>query len=484
MPRKNTSPRKAKRKAAARPPRKPIEQLPESIAPADYLDPVWTHLSEEVCHEVFEATRDRERQRKWTLSTLMRVWMGLLQNPMLSQTEAVEVCAGGKHALFPKVEASSESFFMRIASLRPTFFRNLFLRFTLAIQCELSFNFASDLSVDVSIFPEIYVIDGSRLAKVGRVLKVARNTTKAIIPGSMEALYDLRRGVLRDLWFDPDGARSEMAMLDEILGSVREGALLINDRYYPKPVIWRKMADKKLWMVSRYNATVGKHKIRSLQKIRNSKVAVDDWIVEMGGSQKAEDAVMLRWVHVRTGDFDLILITNVLDPKTLSVEQLMELYGYRWSVERMYLHLKEVLALNRIFNASPSAVGQQTYATAILYNALRLTQSKIARKLKILPERFSPDKLFPKLIERLVQRTWLGQGAQWQRERSGIAQPSPDEWREMEAKLNRHPALMLRLDGVFVQKRTGVKRKRRFCKGRKSWTTYRKIPGAKKLLRI
>jgi len=457
--------------------------LPKEIAPADYLEPVWTHLTAEVCHEVFEATRDQERQRKWTLSTLLRVWMGLLQNPMLSQTEAVAACSSGEHPLFPKVEASSESFFQRIASLRPTFFRNLFLRFTLAIQSELSSNFEADLSVDAKKFSEIYVVDGSRLAKVGRVLKVARKTTKAIIPGSMEALYDLRRGCLKDLWFDPDGARSELAMFDQVLGSVSEGALILSDRYYPKPVIWRKMADRKLWMVSRYNATVGKRKVGVLRKVRNSKIAIDDWIVEMGGSQRKEEAVTLRWVHVRNGDFNLILVTNVLDPKLLSVEQLMELYACRWSVERMYLHMKEVLALNRLFNASPSAVGQQTYATAILYNALRLAQSKIASKLKISPERFSPDKLFPKLIEKLVQRTWMSQGVEIEREKRGT-HVSEKEAKRFDRELSRHPALRLRLDGVWVEIRSEIKRKRRYCKGRKTWTTYRKIPGAKKLLRI
>jgi hypothetical protein len=481
MPRKKLSPRKAKKKSNR--PKGSPHKLPREIAPPDYLEPVWEHLSEATCDEVFEATRDQERQRKWTLSTLMRVWVGLLQNPMLSQTEAVEACSGGEHPLFPKVEASPESFFMRIASLSPSFFRNLFLRFTWAIQAELSSNFESDLSVDAKLFPEIYVVDGSRLAKVGRVLKVARNTTKAIIPGSMEALYDLRRGCLRDLWFDPDGARSEIAMFDQVLESVSEGALILSDRYYPKPVIWKKMSDRKLWMVSRYNATVGKRKIRVLKKVRNSKVAIDDWIVEMGGSQRKEEAVTLRWVHVRNGDFDLVLITNVLDPKLLSVEQLMELYACRWSVERMYLHLKEVLALNRLFNASPSAVGQQTYATAIVYNALRLAQSKIAKKLKIPPERLSPDKLFPKLIERLVQRTWMGQGVEVERDRHGI-QVSEEEARSFDRALSRHRSLRLRLDGVFVEKRSEIKRERRFCKGRRTWTTYRKIPGAKKLLRI
>ena len=41
----------------------------------------------------------------------------------------------------------------------------------------------------------IACIDGSRLAKVGRLPKAARETTAVILPGSLSALDDFRRGV-------------------------------------------------------------------------------------------------------------------------------------------------------------------------------------------------------------------------------------------------------------------------------------------------
>lgn len=443
------------------------KSMPKEISPSNYLSIVWEHLTEELCEEVFQLTRDRERQRKWTLFALLRVWMGLLQSPLASQTGAIEACGSG-HPLFPLVEASPESFFMRIQSIRPTFFRNVYLRFTQKIEDKFPKNFVSSLLISEKDFPEIYVLDGSRLAKVGRLLKIARNTTKAIIPGSLEAVYDLRRGFLRNLFFDPDGARSEIAMLERILPEIPQGALVVTDRYYAKPLIWQKVKKQKIEMVSRYNATVKRKRcVKVLSRIRTSKVAVDDWIVEMGGSQPGSQPVILRWVHVRNSEGEIILITDILDPKRLSVVQLLSLYRERWNIERMYLHLKEVLSLNRLFNASPAAVGQQAYATAILYNALRLSQASIAQEIGIAPELLSPDKLFPRLIEKFLQITWMELGSQMKKARQSLF---------------RNPSLRIPLKGILVEKRSGTKRRRRFCAGRKSWTTYNKIPGGKKYL--
>ncbi|EQD29104.1 transposase IS4 family protein, partial [mine drainage metagenome] len=100
----------------------------------------------------------------------------------------------------------------------------------------------------------------------------------------------------------------------------------------------------------------------------------DDWLVEMGGSQAGTSPVPLRWVRIWGPGFDRTLITNVLEPERLTPEQMMAAYRRRWSVERMYLAMKEVLELNHLYNCSPAAVGQQVYATAILYNTLRTSQ--------------------------------------------------------------------------------------------------------------
>jgi hypothetical protein len=38
--------------------------LPKAIPPEDYLSVLWEYLTPELCREVFEITRDKERERK------------------------------------------------------------------------------------------------------------------------------------------------------------------------------------------------------------------------------------------------------------------------------------------------------------------------------------------------------------------------------------------------------------------------------------
>src|SRR5205085_8437563 len=99
----------------------------------------------------------------------------------------------------------------KVQNVRPVFFRNVFHAYTERLRPEIPASFEQELPISAAAFPEIYAIDGSRLAKVGRLLKVARNTTRAILPGSMEAVYDLRRGILQHLYFDPDGCVWEIS---------------------------------------------------------------------------------------------------------------------------------------------------------------------------------------------------------------------------------------------------------------------------------
>jgi len=44
--------------------------VPEEIPPSGYLTTVWQHLTEELCEEVFQATRSKERMKKWSLYAL------------------------------------------------------------------------------------------------------------------------------------------------------------------------------------------------------------------------------------------------------------------------------------------------------------------------------------------------------------------------------------------------------------------------------
>lgn len=450
----------------------------EEVPSADYLSVIWKHLTKSLCDEVFAATRENERQRKWTLFALIWFWISLLKSGYSSQTRALLEARAGS-PLFPNVDATPEAFFQKAQDVRPVFFRNIFHAYTERLKPEIPASFEQELPISAAAFAGIYAIDGSRLAKVGRLLKVARNTTRAILPGSMEAVYDLRRGILHDLYFDPDGCVAEISMLEHVLDSIPRSSLIVDDRYYAKPIIWEKINERGLFMVSRYNKTVKKQRVRVLERTRSKKLNVDDWLVDMGGSQHGTTPVPLRWVRLWNKDFDLTVITNVLDPNVLTPDQLMALYRRRWSIERMYLALKEVLELNNLYNCSPAAVGQQVYATAILYNTLRASQAQIAAKAEIAPERLSVDKLFPTLIDHHIKAICVAIGADHSLSRmQGDASRMPLS--EIKVDL---PFLRIRIRDHLLEKRDERRRQRRFCKGRARATSYKKIPGARKLLK-
>jgi hypothetical protein len=451
----------------------------EEVPSANYLAVIWQHLTEALCEEVFAATRERERQRKWTLFALVWFWIALLQSRLGSQTRALLEARAGS-ILFPPVDATPEAFFQKIQNVRPVFFQNVFRAYTERLKPQSAPCFERELPIPAESFPNVFAVDGSRLEKVGRLLKVARTTTKAILPGSMEGVYDLRRGLLHELYFDPDGCVAEIAMFDQILPSLPHGALLVNDRYYAKPVIWQRLSEHAVFMVSRHNKSVKKQRVEVLAQTRTPQLSVDDWLVDMGGSQAGTSPVRLRWVHVWNAQFEIILITNVIDPAVLSPLQLTALYRRRWSVERMYLALKDVLELNHLYNCSPAAVGQQVYATAILYNTLRASQGQIADTAQIAPEMLSVDKLFPTLIDHYIKATCIAFGAEGMFEQMRVGNP---HLRHPGAVKVDHPALRIRIRDHLLEKRSERRRQRRFCKGRARATSYNKIPGAKKLLK-
>jgi hypothetical protein len=450
----------------------------EEVPSAGYLSVVWEHLTESMCEEVFAATRNSERRRKWTLFAMVWFWIGLLQSRYGSQTRALLEARAGS-PLFPPVDASPEAFFQKAQEMRPVFFQNVFRAYTERLKSEAPASFEEALPISAEVFPNFFALDGSRLDKVARALKVARSTTQAILPGSMEAVYDMRRGLLHELYFDPDGHVAELSMFERVLPSIPCGSLLVADRYYAKPVLWQQVAERGLFMVSRYNKTVKKRRVEVFEEVRSTELCVDDWLVDMGGSQHGTSPVRLRWVHIWNREFEMILITNVLDPAVLTPVQLMALYRRRWSVERMYLALKEVLELNQLYNCSPAAVGQQVYATAILYNTLRFSQGKIAALAQIAPEALSVDKLFVTLIDHYVKATYMAFGAEDMFEKIKAQHPRT---RRPHLKVD-HPSLRIRIKDHLLEKRNEKRRQRRFCKGRARATSYNKIPGAKKLLR-
>ncbi len=104
------------------------------------------HLSESLCEEVFQTTRVAERERVWTLFTLLKFWTHIVLKSPGSLTEALEEGLRGHGKEWPKISGTPQAFFDRSKSLKWTFPENLYQRFVKAVTPTAAPQFAGEFA--------------------------------------------------------------------------------------------------------------------------------------------------------------------------------------------------------------------------------------------------------------------------------------------------------------------------------------------------
>lgn len=446
-------------------------------APVDLLGTVellHKYLDASLCETVFKKVRTSERQREWTLQKLADFWTEVILRAPPALTQALQEAAGGV-AGWPQVQTSEQAFFQRCKNFNWKFFATLFDGFGKRILRVAPCSYADDLRHLRDQFRELWILDGSRLDAIAHRLKILWDVRSPILPGCLLAAYDLFRGIPRRLQFEPDAACSEMKRVFRMLDEIPRGTLLLGDRLYGSVALFQKMASRGLWGVFRLNSTLKVRRIRRLSRTRGQGGILEDWLVEVGSGQTAPKQT-LRLIRFTTRKVRYELLTNVLNPKKLSPQDAMNLYPHRWSVERLFFDLKEVLNLNRFYAANPNAVAMQVYAAGIVYTAMRGAQALTAKKLGITPEEISPQKFFVRMAA--ASAMWVGVQIGFtlmRRANPGRRLKTP--------RIRGQPFVTTTVGAILVEKRSEDRRKRRFCKGRTRWKSFKHIPGGKKLLK-
>jgi len=365
---------------------------------AAVADLIHKHVTESICETVFIGNRTTERQRRWSLYAMAHFWIAVSLRAPKSLTHLLDHRQQRRDPLIPKVEATSEAFFSKMKNFKWGFFYALFKTIMPRFIKEAPCVYASQVEDLRKHFSEVWLMDGSQLAEVARRLKILRHVRGAMLPGRLFAFYDLFRGICRHLQFDPDAARNENLLATESLQLVPEGALLVGDRLFGVIKHFKTLEQRKAYGVFRRNATVNiSRRIEIIsRKQGGGRSYLEDSLVEIGAG---ENKVMLRLIRYCDGKRKLEVYTSVLDVTKLPPETVVELYGLRWGIERMFFDLKIVLKLSRFYAGNPNAIAAQVYAGAMVYNAFRIMQGHIAQEHGIRPESLSPAKLYPRLID-------------------------------------------------------------------------------------
>jgi hypothetical protein len=425
-----------------------------------------THLTGALCASVFQEVRDAERQRLWTLEHLAGFWTAVVLRAPPSLSHALAEAAGGTGA-YPRVPASPQAFFARCQGLDWTFFAALFTAFRERAVAAEPPRFASADAAVLDRFAGAYVLDGSKLDAVARRLKLLWDDRRVPLPGAIVACYDLRRGVLAGLAFNPKAANAELADATALLPGLPAGALVLGDRLYGVPKFFAALEAQQCFGVCRRTRVVQFTKTRRLSRRRVDGGVREDWAV-VAGVTAAGGPRRLRWICWQRGKTRRDVFTNVLDPARLSAAEALALYPQRWTVERLFYDLKEVLNLHRFYAANVNAIGMQVFAAAIVHTAMRLAQGRIAAGAGLAPEALSVPKLFPKVAAASQALTTAELVFAATRQANPHVDLVKPDWHLL-------PFATTSLDAIRVQRRGPDRRRRRYCVARRKWRSLPRV---------
>ena len=433
----------------------------------DAVAMIHKHLTRALCQSVFQEERDAEREREWTLFYLVKFWTAVIIRAPQSLTQALLEASHGSDRLWPAVQATPEAFFQKCRDFKWTFFFKLYTAFVSCIVPQAPKTYAAGLGSVWARFPEIWMLDGSKLDAIRHRLKILWEENGVFLPGCLSAVYDLGRGITRALVFSPDAAEHELKRTEEALSHVPAGTLMMGDRAYALPAFIRQLNDRGVFGLFRKNKRVKLKTIKVLSRRQGSRTFLEDTLVEAGSGQTGPK-MTLRLIRFRSKGFRRDLITSVLNPKKLSALEALQLYPFRWRIERMFFDLKEVLNLHRFYAANTNAVAMQVYAAAIVHTAFRVAQAKIAQKQGLAPEMLSTEKLFPKLATVSSNLVTI---ECYQIE---FAQLNPGRrWKE--PVLSRMRFASTTLQAILLEPRKGKRRKRVFHPLKAKWKSFAHI---------
>lgn len=115
-----------------------------------------------------------------------------------------------------------------------------------------------------------------------------------------------------------------------------------------------------------------------VQKCNTAGVYYRDEIIKMGLHHNYLCNYPVRLISVLWGAQWYYYITNVMDDKMLSSQNICELYRRRWKIEEAFLITKRLLGLSYLWVGNTNGVQIQIFATWIFYAVLNQLCGEIA----------------------------------------------------------------------------------------------------------
>lgn len=308
-----------------------IESRPVSVMHRAVLENIF---APEKLDAVFHGAAVNQYERELLFSTTVEV-MGLV---------VARIAPSVRNAYFQKIDdvsVSIRSLYDKLAHVEVSTSRAL-LRHT-ATQVSELINCVKGNKRPLLPGYRVLTLDGCHPAGTEHRLGVLRGTGAGALPGLSLVLLDVQKMLATDAVFCEDGHAQERSLLDEILPSIRNRDVVVDDRNFCTQKFLVNIARLKAYFITRQHARMPwtpDGKPRYVGRCATGRV------FEQGGSITDPDTgrkLPVRRITVqlktatRDGDHEIHLLTNL--PKKVSGVKVAELYRGRWTIEQVFNEL-------------------------------------------------------------------------------------------------------------------------------------------------
>jgi hypothetical protein len=231
-------------------------------------------------------------------------------------------------------------------------------------------------------FPHVYAIDATKLEQVKRLLPSLRDikpSSTELLAGQIHGAFDLRtQQWARILRIDQPKQNEKVTFLDLAL-SLEQGSLFLFDKgYFSFPLFDSLTECGYSWVTRQREKTSYEitHVFYDDGKTRDALV----WL----GAHRADKAKhLVRLVEFEIGKTTYSYLTNVLDPKRLSLNEIGGLYMRRWDIEMAFRALKQHLGLHFLNSSKKEVLWHQIWATLTISQITQGMRLEIAAKANV-----------------------------------------------------------------------------------------------------
>ena len=331
----------------------------------DFLKTVITDLNPEPAH-----TRGKPR----TLPALA-LWAGLLvcvARGFSAQLELWRLLTSQGLWYFPRFTLSDDSVYKRLKNASKDTMKTVFEHVTMLLTLRLS-NPVQPLALFAC---GVFALDEMTLDQIKKRLPSLRGKVETVLPGTLTALFDVRAQLWRRIEFHENTVQNEKVAARSMLEFIPAGSLILADLGYFAFAWFDDLTDRGFHWVSRFRAKTSFELIHTLYEGHG----VSDTIVWLGKHRADRAAHAVRLVVFTKNKTTWRYVTNVLDPRVLSVREISVLYARRWDIEMMFNLIKTHLNLHVLWSSHVNVVLHQVFAVFTVAQIILGLRSEIATR--------------------------------------------------------------------------------------------------------